>query len=153
MREGTWHYEVVARCSVADAVSLLSEVERLGELHPLITRVDRVPAVDGALRSYAVTDRLRWGPLRFRITYHADVVSVSEHEVVTVARQRPRTSLRSTARVEPAADGRSVRLDVTVVLRAPSPLFGYAFRTGRAAHLDLAERLRGVLEGGRPART
>lgn len=150
MREGSWDYEVVARCSLAEAVSLMSEIERLGELHPLITRVQPVPAVDGALRSYAVTDRLRWGPLRFRITYHADVVSVSEDEVVTVARQRPRTTLRSTARFSPATDaeGEAVRIAVTVVLTAPSLLFGYAFRTGRDAHLALAGRLRDVLERG-----
>ncbi len=146
MREGTWDYEVTARCALADAVALLSDVERQGELHPLITKVEAVPPVPGALKSYAVTDRLRWGPVRFRITYHADVLAVSDKEVVTVARQRPRTTLRSTVRFHPEGD--TVRIAVTVVLRAPTPLFAYAYRTGRAAHLELAERIRTLLERG-----
>lgn len=144
MREGSWSYEVVARCALADAVSLLSDIERQGELHPLITAVVPVDPAPGALRSYAITDRLQWGPLRFRITYHADVLAVSDEEVVTVARQRPRTSLRSTVRFAP--EGEVVRICVTVVMRAPTPLFGYASRTGRAAHLELAGRIREVLE-------
>lgn len=148
MREGTWGYEVVARCALPEAVSLLSDIERQGELHPLITKVEPVMAVAGALRSYAITDRLRWGPLSFRITYHADVLAVSDDQVVTVARQRPRTSLRSTVRFR--QEGDTVRIAVTVVMRAPTPLFGYAFRTGRAAHLELAQRIREVLESGRP---
>lgn len=144
MREGTWEYGVAARCALDDAVSLLSDIERLGELHPLVTRVVAVPAVDGALRSYDVTDRIRWGPLRLRITYRADVLAVSDSEIVTVARQRPSTRLRSTLRLE--QDGDTVRVHVTVVLQAPSPLFPYAYRTGREAHLLLAERIRAVLE-------
>jgi hypothetical protein len=31
-------------------------------------------------------------------------------------------------------------------MRAPSLLFPYAYRTGKAAHLELAERTREVLE-------
>lgn len=144
MREGTWEYQVVARCALADAASLLSDIERQAELHPLITDIRPVDPVDGALRSYAITDGLRWGPLRFRITYHADVLEASASRVVTVARQRPRTTLRNTARLQ--QDGDAVRIDVTVTMRAPSPLFSYAYRTGRAAHLELAERIRRVLE-------
>jgi hypothetical protein len=144
VREGSWEYEVVARCALPDAVSLLSDIERQGELHPLVVRVQPVDPAPGALRSYAITDRLRWGPLTFRITYHADVLSVSDDEVVTVARQRPATTLRSTVRF--TDEGGAVRIHVTVVMRAPTPLFGYAYQTGRAAHLELAERIREVLE-------
>jgi hypothetical protein len=150
MREGTWEYEVVARCALADAVALLSDPERQGALHPLITKVVPEPPQAGALRSYAITDALRWGPMRFRITYHADVLEVSDSRVVTIARQRPRTTLRSTTRFTP--DGETVRIGVTVRLQAPTPLFAYAFRTGRSAHLELADRLREVLEGPAPAR-
>jgi len=45
------------------------------QLHPLIVAVRERPPAAGALRSYAITDRLAWGPLRFRIGYQADVRS------------------------------------------------------------------------------
>ena len=144
MREGTWEYGVTARCALADAVSLMSDVERMGEVHPLVTKVVAVPPRPLALKSYDVTDALRWGPLRFPITYQADVLSVSDLEVVTSARQRPRTTLWITSQFQ--VEGDRVHIAVTVRMRAPSLLFAYAFRTGRAAHLELAERLRVVLE-------
>jgi hypothetical protein len=125
-------------------MALLSDVTRQGELHPLITKVEERPPVDGALRSYAITDRLELGPIPFRITYSADTLSITDTEVVTVARQRPRTTLRNRTTVTPTDGGVHVHVDVE--LRAPSLLFRYAFRQGRTAHLQLAERIRTVLE-------
>jgi hypothetical protein len=144
VREGSWGYEVTARCALADAVSLFADIDRLGELHPLIVKVDPVAPADGALRSYAVTDRLRWGPLTFRITYHVDVLAEAVDEVRTFARQRPATTLSSVVTFQ--QDGDSVRIVVSTVMRAPTLLFGYAYRTGKAAHLELADRIRDVLE-------
>ena len=144
MREGTWEYSVSARCALADAVSLMSDVDRLGEIHPLVTKVVEVDAVPGALRSYAVTDKLQWGPFRFPITYRADVISVSDLEVVTAAAQRPRTSLWITSQFQ--VDGDTVHVAVHVRMRAPSLLFPYAYRTGKAAHLELADRITAFLE-------
>jgi hypothetical protein len=125
-------------------MALLSDVTRQGELHPLITKVEERPPVDGALRSYAITDRLQLGPIPFRITYSADTLSITDTEVVTVARQRPRTTLRNSTTVTPTDGGVHVHVDVE--LQAPSLLFRYAFRQGQAAHLQLAERIRTVLE-------
>jgi hypothetical protein len=144
VREGTWDYAVTARCALADAVSLMSDVDRLGEIHPLITKVVEVDAAPGAMRSYAVTDKLQWGPVRFPITYRADIISVSDDEVVTAAAQKPSTTLRITSRFR--VDGELVHIDVSVRMRAPSLLFGYAYRTGKAAHLELAQRIQAVLE-------
>lgn len=39
-----------------------------------------------------------------------------------------------------------MRIVVSTVMRAPTLLFGYAYRTGKAAHLELADRTRDVLE-------
>jgi hypothetical protein len=144
MREGQWEYAVTARCSLADAVSIMCDVERLGEVHPLVTKVVPIEPAALALRSYAVTDKLTWGPIRFPITYRADVISVSELEVVTAAHQKPRTTLWITSEFQ--VDGELVHIGVTVKLRAPSLLFGYAYRTGMAAHLELAQRIKAVLE-------
>jgi hypothetical protein len=144
VRTGTWSYDVDARATPAAALALLSDISRQGELHPLITRVEELPPVDGAVRSYAITDALKLGPVPFRITYHADTLSVTDREIVTVARQRPRTTLRNRTTLTPSATGVHVHVDVE--LTAPGPLFRYAFRTGRKAHLQLAERIRATLE-------
>ena len=143
MRSGSWEYDVEATCRPEQAMALLSDITRQGELHPLIVDVKELPPADGALRSYAITDKLKLGPLPFRITYYADTLSVTEDEIVTVARQRPRTTLRNRTTVRPAGSGTHVHVEVE--LTAPRLLFAYAFREGRKAHLALAERLRQVL--------
>ena len=145
MRTGSFTYGVRARCSTEAARDLLSDVTRQGELHPLILEVRELPPVPGALRSYAITDRLSFGPVRFRITYYADTLSVSDHQIVTVARQRPATSLRNTVRLTEVGDG-TVDIAVTIELTAPTLLYGVALRTGRTAHLELAQRIKTVLE-------
>lgn len=145
MRTGSFTYGIQARCTLPEARDLLSDVTRQGELHPLILEVRELPAVPGALRSYAITDRLAFGPVRFRITYHADTLSITDHEIVTVARQRPRTSLRNTVRLSEVGDG-TIDIAVMIDLTAPTMLYAVALRTGRAAHLELAQRIKAVLE-------
>ncbi|MFJ8578440.1 SRPBCC family protein [Micromonospora sp. NPDC093277] len=142
----TFSYTVQARCARADAVALLSDLSRQGELHPLIVRVRQLPPRPGALASYAITDRLELGPLHFPVTYQADVLVATEDEVVTVARQQPATTVRNHTRLRDEPGG-VVRIDVEITLSAPAPLFGYAFRQARAAHLGLASRLGATLEG------
>ncbi|MDX6215819.1 MAG: hypothetical protein QOG99_1403 [Frankiales bacterium] len=147
VRTGTWSYDVdvhAADATPAAAMALLSDITRQGELHPLITKVEELPPIEGALRSYAITDSLRLGPVPFRITYRADTLSVSDTEVVTVARQRPRTTIRNRTTVTPTSGGVHVHVDVE--LTAPSLLFRYAYREGHKAHLELAERIRSVLQ-------
>jgi hypothetical protein len=144
-RTGTFDYSLTARCEPAQAVRLLSDFSLHDQLHPLIVKVERVPPEPGVLSSFAITDRLRWGPVTFPITYHADVLVAGPDEVVTVARQQPRTTLRNHTRLHPQPDG-TLRIDVRITLTAPTPLFGYAFRQARAAHAELAQRLRTTLE-------
>jgi len=84
------------------------------------------------------------GPIPFRIRYFADTVSVTESEIVTLARQRPRTTIRNRTTITPTSTGVHVHVDVE--LTAPTPLFAYAYREGRKAHLELAGRIRDVLE-------
>jgi hypothetical protein len=138
---------VQARCTRAEAVRLLGDLAEQAELHPLIIRVQHRPARPGALRSYTISDRLAWGPLRFRTTYQADVLTADENEVVAVARQWPRTSVRNHARLRSEPDGVTT-VDVQITLAAPAQLFPYAFRQARAAHLALGTRLRDVLNAG-----
>ncbi|WP_320066768.1 SRPBCC family protein [Micromonospora sp. RTGN7] len=145
LRRDSFQYSVQARCPRAEAVALLSDPARQGELHPLIVRVRRLPPRPGTRASYAITDRLAAGPVRFLTTYQADVLTVSDDEIVMVARQWPATTVRNHTllRDEP---GGWVRIDVEINLAAPAPLFRYAFRQARSAHLGLARRLGEVLD-------
>jgi hypothetical protein len=143
VRTGTWSYDVEADCPPGQAMALLSDLTRQGALHPLIIAIKELPAAEGALRSFAITDQLRLGPVPFRITYHADTLSLTDTEVVTVARQRPRTTIHNRTTVTPGASGTSIHVEVE--LTAPTLLFGYAYREGRKAHLALADRIREVL--------
>jgi len=145
-RRGTFRYTVQARCELTDALDLLSDFTRQGELHPLIVWVRTQPTRPGAERSYTISDRLSWGPLRFRTRYQADVRRVTEDEVLSVARQWPRTTVENHARLSREPDG-LIRIDAEITLSAPTPLFPYAFRQARAAHLALAPRLAGLLDG------
>jgi len=144
VRTGTWSYDIDAAAAPAAALALLSDITRQGALHPLITKVEELPPAEGVLRSYAITDTLRIGPVPFRITYIADTLSVSDTEIVTVARQRPRTTIHNRTTITATATGVHVR--VLVELTAPTLLFSYAYKEGRKAHLELAVRIREVLE-------
>jgi hypothetical protein len=144
-RHGTFAYTLRPRCAVADAVRLLSDFRGHTALHPFIVKVTEVPPVDGAVRSFRIDDRLAWGPFRFTTTYTADVLTVTDREVVTLARQRPGTTVHNHTRLCPEPDG-TLRIDVTITLTAPDLLFGYAFRQAQRAHHALADRLRRALE-------
>ena len=48
-------------------------------------------------------------------------------------------AVRNETRVTETANG--VDIAVTITMTAPTLLFGYAFRTARAAHLELGERI------------
>jgi hypothetical protein len=144
-KTGTFTYALRPKCSAADAVALLSNFSRHTELHPLIIKVTEVPPVDGAVHSYVINDRFKLGPVGFTTTYTADVLTVTDDEVLTIARQKPGTTLRNHTRLHPEPDG-TVRIDVTITLTAPTLLFGYAFKQAQTAHHALAERLKTVLE-------
>jgi hypothetical protein len=145
MREDAFRYTIRARSTPGRAVRLLSDFTRHRDLHPLIVAVRPVPPAAGALRSWAITDRLACGPFRFPITYRADLLTRTGERVMTVAHQRPATTVRNHATVS-AEPGGLVRIDVDITLSAPTPLFRYAFRQARAAHLALAARIRTALE-------
>ncbi|WP_433386848.1 SRPBCC family protein [Micromonospora sp. KLBMP9576] len=145
LRRDCFSYTIQARCSVARAAALLVDLRRQEDLHPLIVRVRRVPPRPGARASYDITDRLPVGPVRLTTTYRADVLVDDPDEIVTVARQWPATTVRNHTRLRAEPDG-VVRIDVEITLAAPAPLFGYAFRQARAAHLGLAARLGAALD-------
>ena len=146
-RQDSFSYAVQAHCEPGAALRWLADLTRQGELHPLIVRVRQVPPDAGALQSWRVTDRLAWGPVRFPTRYRVDTLEMSARTLVMRARQWPGTTVLNRTRLEPESDG-LVRVDVEITLTAPAPLFRYAFRQARAAHLVLAARLGPALSAG-----
>ncbi|MFI5844310.1 SRPBCC family protein [Catenuloplanes sp. NPDC051500] len=146
MRTGDFHYTASPQCTPVEAMALLADLTRQGELHPLIIAVVRETARPGALRSYTITDAMRLGPLRFRITYQADILRQDDSTLETVARQSPNVTVRNLTTVSP--DGDSTRIACHVTLTAPTPLFGYAFGQARRAHTELAARIEKRLSPG-----
>ncbi|MDG4827388.1 SRPBCC family protein [Asanoa sp. WMMD1127] len=151
-KSGTFTYSFEARCEPEVAVALLSDFSRHTELHPFIVKVTERPPVDGAVRSFVINDRFPLGPFHFTTTYTADVLAINRPgpsagpaEIITLARQRPGTTLRNNTRIHPMSGG-GIRADVTITLTAPTPLYAYAFKQAQAAHHALAERLPRVLE-------
>lgn len=150
MRQGTFHYDIHARCTIAQAIALIADVPRLASMHPLAVATRDLPARPGVVRSTAVTDRLPLGPVHFTITYRADVLSVSATEVLIVAHQKPHTTLRSHARVQSRADGQ-VHIGVDIVFNAPTLLFRYGFGKARYAHEGLAREIKKTLDASEGA--
>jgi len=146
-RQDSFSYSVQARSEPRAALRWLADLTCQGELHPLIVRVRQEPPRPGALASWTVTDRLVWGPFRFPASYAVDTLEMSARSLVMRARQWPATTVLNRTTIEAEADG-LVRIDVEIALSAPAPLFRYAFRQARAAHLVLAARLGPALPAG-----
>jgi hypothetical protein len=142
-RTGTFGYHVDGGSDPSAVVELFADHAQHEELHPLIVKVESAPPPAGAVKRFLITDRLAFGPLRFPITYVADVLRVEPDRVVTVAGQRPRITVRNDM-VLTTVDGRC-RADVEITITAPTLLFPYTFRQARAAHRTLADRMREVL--------
>ncbi len=134
-RTGRFDYALDAPGTPATAVALLADPRRHPELHPLIVAVEQTDP-----GTFLITDSLPLGPLRFRIRYVAEVVTANDSAVVIVARQAPATTVRNETSVTAVAGG--IHVAVSITLTAPTLLFGYAFRTARRAHAELAERIR-----------
>lgn len=145
-RTGTFRYQVEAGPDRAAAVRVFSELSRHTEVHPLIVAVrEQTPPPDGCVRRFLISDRIPIGPFRLPITYVADVLSVTDDRIVTVARQRPATTLRNVTRLS-TVDGQ-VRAEVEITMTAPTLLFRFAFRQAEQAHTELAAKLSDLLRG------
>jgi hypothetical protein len=142
-RTGSFKYQVDAGNDPAAAIAVFSDFSDHAELHPLIVKVESAPPPEGAVRRFLITDRMAWGPLRFPITYTADILSVTPDRVVTVAHQKPDVTLRNDTHLT-IVEGH-VRADVEITITAPKPLFPYAFRQARTAHPELAARIAKLL--------
>lgn len=102
-------YSIDASCPTERAVALFADIRRLISVHPLMIGTRELPAAPAALHSYSVTDRLAVGPLRFRITYRADVLEAGDGRVTTRARRNPSTTLLSRVHVTQTSESVPLR--------------------------------------------
>ena len=129
--------------------SFLADLHRHRDLHPLIEKIEDLPPHPERpeVRRHRVTDRMRLGPISFRIHYLAEIRAVPPDLILGTAWQSPGVEVRTQYRVTPASnDATLVREDVR--MKAPLLLIGYAHRQAEAAHRETLAKLKVLLEGG-----
>ena len=141
--------EIAAAPEVVHA--LLADLHRHRDLHPLIERIEDLPAQPGrpGVRRYRVTDRIRLGPLSLRIHYVAEIAPVAPDEILAAAWQSPGVEVRTRYQLARAPDG-GTRLREEVVLKARLLLIGFAHRQAEAAHRATFAKLKLLLESESP---
>lgn len=144
MKQGSFELEIHIERQPKDVLALVSNYNLHTAIHPLILSVKQIDTPPGMIGRYLITDRLPFGPFRFKIEYRADIVRVSDEEVYTEAYQSPGTYVNNLTRVTPQDGG--ARLQETVTLKAPDVLFGYAFNQARNAHREMLGRIKRYME-------
>lgn len=153
MAHRTFEQSLYIAASPALVREHLASYEHHDIIHPMIAAVrelDPQYLADGTTQlCYAITDRMRLGPLTLRFTYLATICEDADGELVSDAYQRPRVHLRNTTRCEASGAGTLVHERVTV--EAPRPLVGFVLRQAQRAHRALLANLKALLESPVPA--
>ena len=147
MAERSFEQSIEIAVAPEQVHAFLADLHRHRDLHPLIERIQDLAAQPGRsdVRRYRVTDRMRLGPLSFRIAYVAEIEAVPPDLILGTAWQSPGVELRTRYRITRApAGGTLLREDV--LLKAPFLLIGYAHRQAEAAHRETFAKLKLLLE-------
>jgi hypothetical protein len=144
MKQGIFEKEIHIQSDAATVIHLIADYSQHHKIHPLIEKVERAKEEPAGVRRYLITDRLEWGPFKFKIKYRADIIAVTEDTVHTEAYQSPRTFITNVTKVTPAGNG--VRLHETITMRAPGLLFGYAFKQAQSAHEEMLKHIKAFVE-------
>ncbi|MGH2668674.1 MAG: SRPBCC family protein [bacterium] len=149
MAERSFEQSIAIAAAPEVVHAFLADLHRHRDLHPLIERIEDLPPHPARpdVRRYRVTDRMRLGPLSFRIAYVAEIKAIPPDLVLGTAWQSPGVALRTRYRVTRSHDG-GTDLREEVVLNAPFPLIGYAHRQAEAAHRETFAKLKVLLERG-----
>ena len=135
----SFSYSVTTHCPPERAAAVLADIGHQRAVHPLIIDIQEQPPRPGALRSYRITDRVPFGPVRLRVTYAADLLSAAPNEVVSLARQRPATTVRNRTLIARRPNLTEITVEITIT--APRLLQPYVVRQARRAHAAVARRL------------
>jgi len=144
MKRGNFNCEIFIKAPREKVVELATSYEHLDTLHPLIVKVEEIPAEPPVLRRFRITDQLATGPFRFKIKYLADVLKLTPDEAHTEAWQSPGVHIISHMSFTEENGGTLLREEYTV--EAPNLLFGYTFKQAKAAHEELLVMIKQVAE-------
>jgi hypothetical protein len=144
MKQGTFEKEIFIHATVPAVIAVISNYSQHDRIHPLIEKVERAQVSPPGVERFLITDNLQWGPFKFKIKYQADILSVTQDTVHTEAYQSPNTRVTNISTVKPSGDG--VILHETITMRAPTLLFGYAFRQAQMAHEELLKHIKDFVE-------
>ena len=147
MAERGFEQSIEIRVAPEIVLAFLADLHRHRDLHPLIERIEDLPGHPGrpAVRRYSVTDRMRLGPLSFRIAYVAEIGPVPPDLILARAWQSPGIEVRTRYRVTLSHEGGTL-VHEEMLLKAPRLLVGYAHRQAEAAHRATFARLKAMLE-------
>lgn len=140
MQQASFEKEIFIEADVATVLNIIIDYSQYHMFHPLIVKVERVGDAPKGVKRYYITDRLQWGPFKYR----TDILSITNDIVHTEAYRSPGTHLTNITRVTRHGDG--VILQETVTLRAPDLLFGYVFKQAEAAHEEMLKRIKTFVE-------
>jgi len=144
MKQGTFEKQIFIQSDVAAVVGVVANYNQHHKIHPLIVKVEQAKEAPAGVQRFFITDRLQWGPFKFKIKYRADIVSVTQDTVHTEAYQSPNTYITNITKVTPTQNG--VTLHETITLKAPDLLFGYAFQQAQIAHEEMLKRIKKFME-------
>ncbi len=144
MSVGQFEHEIFIRASREKLIDLFSNIDRHQIIHPLIIKVEKVPAAPPVLGRYFITDQLALGPVKFKIVYRADVLQVTESEIHTEAWQSPGVHVINHSYYTPESGGTRMREQITI--EAPWPVFGYTFQQAKIAHQEMLKRIKNLME-------
>ncbi|RPJ22583.1 MAG: SRPBCC family protein [Chloroflexi bacterium] len=144
MNQGTFEKEIHIQADAATVIQLIADCSQHPRIHPLIIKVERAKSEPAGVKRYFITDRLQWGPFKFKIKYRADIIAVTEDTVHTEAYQSPGTFVTNLTKVIPKDKG--VLLHETVTVKAPGMLFRYAFKQAQSAHEEMLKRIKTFVE-------
>ena len=133
----------------AEVRNFYVDLDSLRLVHPLIVSVEelsRVEGSDGYRQTYRVVDRMRVGPISFKIAYQARLGVPVTGDVLTEAVQSPGVRLRGTVSFEPVAGG--TRITERVRISAPRPLAAYTTREAVKAHVTMLSGIRSHFASG-----
>jgi hypothetical protein len=144
MKQGTFEKQIFIQSDVAAVVGVVANYSQHHKIHPLIKKVEQVQEAPAGVQRFFITDRLQWGPFKFKIKYRADIISVTQDTVHTEAYQSPGTYITNITKVTSTQNG--VTLHETITLKAPDLLFGYAFQQAQTAHEEMLKRIKRFIE-------
>jgi hypothetical protein len=67
MRQGTFEIQIFILPNVSAVIGVISNYSQHHQVHPLIEKVERAEQSPPGVQRSFITDRLQWGPFKFKI--------------------------------------------------------------------------------------